>query len=85
MATLVLDLFAVSLTQNVSLFQIWDQLIFIGGGPHWTPVAAQIASHMEELRPAFRRPFGTAKATATVERLEMQAAVHGLELGLEVP
>jgi len=35
---------------------------------------AQIAAHMAELRPAFRRPFGSPRATASVEEVVPSAA-----------
>jgi hypothetical protein len=49
---------------------MWDQLVFAGGPGPWTAVATQIATHMEELRPSFRRKFGSSqRATVTVEEL----------------
>jgi hypothetical protein len=49
---------------------MWDQLIFAGGPGPWTAVATQIATHMEELRPSFRRKFGSSqRATVIVEQL----------------
>jgi hypothetical protein len=50
---------------------MWDQLIFAGGPGPWTAIATQIAAHMEELRPSFRRKFASSskRATVTVEEL----------------
>jgi hypothetical protein len=49
---------------------MFDQLIFAGGPGLWTAVATQIAAHMEELRPSFRRKFGSSqRATVIVENL----------------
>jgi len=45
---------------------MWDQLIFIGGDYEWTGVAASCAIRMHELRPAFRRVFGSAAPRPTV-------------------
>jgi hypothetical protein len=55
---------------------MWDQLVFAGGPGPWTAVATQIAAHMEELRPSFRRKFGSSsqRATATVEQLGADGA-----------
>ena len=36
------------------------RLIFIGGDYEWTGVAASAAKRMNELRPSFRRVFGSA-------------------------
>lgn len=38
---------------------MWDQLIFIGGFYEWTSIAASTAMRMKELRPGFRKPFGS--------------------------
>jgi hypothetical protein len=38
---------------------MWDQLTFIGGSPIETSVSAAAARQMHELRPAFRRRFGS--------------------------
>ena len=45
---------------------MWDQLVFAGGPGPWTAVATQIAAHMEELRPSFRRPFGSSALRPTL-------------------
>ena len=46
---------------------MWDQLIFAGGYYRWTAMAAKISARMQELRPSFRRPFGSPRPTVHVE------------------
>ena len=46
--------------ESAVMADMWDQLIFIGGDYEWTSVASSAATRMHELRPAFRRKFGSA-------------------------
>lgn len=48
---------------------MWDQLIFAGGYYRWTAMAATISSHMHEIRPSFRRPFGSPPASVHVQEV----------------
>eukprot|EP01045_Picozoa_sp_COSAG04_P032635 COSAG04_NODE_6463_length_1322_cov_0.910057_2_plen_267_part_01 len=49
---------------------MWDQLIFAGGYYRWTAMAAKISARMQELRPSFRRPFGSPRPTVHVEEVK---------------
>eukprot|EP01051_Picozoa_sp_SAG22_P010777 SAG22_NODE_990_length_6131_cov_3.233588_3_plen_406_part_00 len=51
---------------------MWDQLIFIGGDAAWTGVAASVATRMQELRPAFRRKFGSGPRAAISVQLRAE-------------